>query len=157
MKNLTLSVAAIVFLIFAISTSLSAQTTATWKGGKSGRTTDWNCAENWKEGRVPDEFAQVIIPARAACYPILKNTVQVIDALVVEGGATLTLRSNTTLTILGETGRFGGLTVLGIIRNDGVLEVGSDTEWNTAQLQQVQGPGRVINLISGIDTLVGGR
>ncbi len=157
MRNLTLSIAATLILIFSTSAFLNAQTTATWKGGKPGRTTDWSCAENWKEGRIPNEFDQVIIPARAAFYPILNNTVEVVDALIVEGGATLTLHSNTTLTVLGDTGRFGGLTVLGIIRNDGILEVVDAPERNVAQLQQVVGSGRVVNIISDIETLASGQ
>lgn len=46
-------------LLILINFSIYAQRTATWKGGQAGRSSDWNCATNWKEGRVPDEFSNV--------------------------------------------------------------------------------------------------
>ena len=55
-----LAFTALLFTLFC--TSAFSQKIATWKGGTPGKAADWNCAANWKEGRVPDEFSQVIIP-----------------------------------------------------------------------------------------------
>jgi len=140
MKNLTLSIATTLTLIIGLSLSLSAQTTATWQGGKPGRTTEWNCAANWREGRVPDEFSQVIIPTGVIHYPVLK-AVETIDALLVEGGSVLTIKKGASLVILGETGRYDGLTLLGNIWNDGKLERCRQQPWNTAMLERIKGGG----------------
>ncbi len=56
--------------------SVSAQKTATWKGGTPGRGSDWNCPKNWKEGRVPNEFSHVIIPdvsSSTFSYPVIES------------------------------------------------------------------------------------
>ena len=150
MKNLTLSIAATLTLILGLSISLSAQTTATWQGGKPGRTTDWNCAANWLEGKTPDEFTQVIIPSGADYYPVIKNEVEPIDALLMEGGTALTLQKGASLAILGETGRFGGITILGKIENNGTLEIGEAIGSNLAFLRQVQGSGKVVSDTSNL-------
>ncbi|HMR43199.1 MAG TPA: hypothetical protein PKC40_05170 [Saprospiraceae bacterium] len=92
-----------------------AQTTAVWQGGKPGRITDWECAANWKEGKVPDQFSLVIIPSDRLFYPKLRNEAYEIDALLVEGGAKLTFESGSSLTITGETGRMEKMTLLGTI------------------------------------------
>ncbi len=157
MKNLTLSIATILTLIIGLSISLSAQTTATWQGGKPGRTTEWNCAANWSEGRVPDEFTQVIIPAGAAYYPVLKNEATPIDALLMEGNTALTLENGAILTVLGETGRFDGITVLGKITNNGTLVIENASPTNIAFMRQIQGVGSVVNSLDSIDSLAKGH
>lgn len=141
MKSVFLNSGAILVFILTINLPLFAQTTATWQGGKPGRTTDWNCAANWREGRAPDEFSQVIIPTGVIHYPVLKDEVETIDALLVEGGAELTLKKNASLIILGETGRYDGLTLLGNIRNDGKLECCRLQQFNTAMLERIKGGG----------------
>lgn len=113
-------IAAISFL-FCIQITSSAQTTATWSGGTPGRTQDWNCPTNWKEGRVPDEFSQVIIPSDRHVYPVIRTAVDDIDALRVDGGGQLTVSDGGQLTVLGESGRFNGMSLLGLIQNNGVL------------------------------------
>lgn len=83
MKNATASFAISMLFIVACHVSLSAQKTATWKGGTPGRKTSWHCASNWKEGRVPDEFSYVFIPdvsTKTACYPVIeKGTVEILS------------------------------------------------------------------------------
>ncbi len=101
----------------------SAQTTATWKGNKPGQPTAWDCAANWKEGRVPNEFCQVVIPAGASVFPVITDVVEPIDALLVESGASLTLLPTGRLTVANETGRFNGVLNLGTIHNKGLLEI----------------------------------
>jgi hypothetical protein len=87
---------AIIALFSLISLSAQAQITATWKGGTPGKTTDWNCPSNWKEGREPDEFSNVFIPdvsTSTFSYPVIKQgTVEI---------ASLQCASNTRLTTLG--------------------------------------------------------
>jgi len=151
MKATTISIALAFFLGFNFS--LTAQITAVWKGGKPGRTTDWNCPANWSEGRVPDEFTQVIIPTGANYYPVIRYAPTPIDALLMEGGSTLTIQDGARLTVLCETGFFEGITVLGQIRNDGTLEIGEAVKVGIALLKQVQGSGIVISPSVAGDTL----
>lgn len=143
MKATTISIAVALFLGFSFTGS--AQTTAVWQGGKPGRTTDWNCPANWSEGHVPDEFTQVIIPAGVNYYPVIQYAPTPIDALLMEGGAKLTIQDGARLAILGETGRFGGITVLGNITNNGTLEIGNIPGMSMAFLKQVQGSGMVVS------------
>ena len=143
----------ILALILSFSFSLSAQTTNVWQGGKQGRTTDWNCPANWSEGRVPDEFTQVIIPTGANYYPVIQSAPTPIDALLMEAGAKLTIQAGARLSILGETGIFDGVTALGLIENNGILEIGETVSVSVAYLKQVQGTGIVISPSAGMDTL----
>lgn len=140
-------------LSLVLSFSLSAQISATWQGGKPGRANDWNCPSNWSEGRVPDEFTQVIIPTGKQFYPVIQYTSMAIDALLMEGGSTLDIFEGASLLILGETGRFDCSIVLGQIRNEGTLEIGEAVNMGTAFLQQVQGNGILISPTAGVDTL----
>ena len=151
MKSTTISIALALFL--GLSSTLSAQTTAIWQGGKPGRTTDWNCPANWSEGRVPDEFTQVIIPAAANCYPVISYAPTPIDALLMEGGTKLTIQDGARLSILGLTGIFDGVTVLGHIENNGMLEIGEAVNVGTALLKQVRGNGVIVSPSVGMDTL----
>lgn len=91
MKTISFFVA-VLTLACSQNHSLSAQSTSTWQGGKPGRTNDWNCPANWKEGRTPNEFSQVVIPSGRIYYPVVTSQTTPIDALLLEGGATLTLR-----------------------------------------------------------------
>ena len=106
---------------FLTLTTIRAQTTATWIGGTPGKPCDWNTPYNWREGRVPDENAQVIIPSDRQYYPVIITEVPDIDALLIAGGARLKLESGASLSILGGSGRLEGLTVLGLIVNEGKL------------------------------------
>ncbi len=151
MKATTISIALALFLSFSFT--LSAQTTTTWQGGKPGRTNDWNCPANWSEGRVPDEFTQVIIPTDANYYPVIRYAPTPIDALLMEGGTKLTIQDGARLSILGETGIFDGVTVLGQIENNGTLEIGEAVNVGIALLKHVQGNGIVSSPSAGVDTL----
>jgi len=151
MKATTISITLILFLGFSLN--LTAQTTAVWQGGKPGRTTDWNCPANWSEGRVPDEFTQVIIPAGVTYYPVIQYAPAPIDALLMEAGARLTIQGGARLVILCETGIFAGVTILGQIENNGTLEIGEVVNASIAYLKQVQGKGIVISPSAGMDTL----
>jgi len=142
-----------IILILGFSFSLSAQTTTTWKGGKPGRITDWNCPDNWSKGRVPDEFTQVIIPFGVHYYPVIQSAPAPIDALLVEGGASLTIQNGAKLTILCETDIFDGITALGKIWNDGTLEIREAVNTGTAFLKLVQGNGIVISTSEGVDSM----
>jgi len=133
----------IVTLLVSISSSLSAQTTATWIGGTPGRTTDWNCANNWKENRVPDENSQVVIPADRYYYPVLVADVDPIDALLVQSGAEITLTHSANLTILGSSGRMDGMMLFGNIENEGTLDLRFDTGNGTVTMSRIKGSGMV--------------
>lgn len=151
MKTSTIIITLGFFL--GLNSSLTAQTTATWQGGKPGRPTDWNCPANWSEGRTPDEFSQVIIPAGADFYPVIKNEVAPIDALLMAGSTSLTLQNRAKLRILGETGRFDSLTIFGTIMNNGALEIGNVNPVDVAFMQQIQGVGSVVYPFSNADSL----
>lgn len=151
MKATTISIFLAICLGFSLN--LTAQTTTIWQGGKPGRTADWNCPANWSEGRVPDEFTQVIIPSGVNCYPVIKYAPSPIDALLMEAGARLTITDGAKLAILGETGIFDGLTILGQIENNGTLEIGGTFNTGIALLKQVQGDGIIVSPSAGTDTL----
>ncbi|MCY7328964.1 MAG: hypothetical protein LH618_10475 [Saprospiraceae bacterium] len=75
MKN-ALLFATTLALLFIAQTTVHAQKTATWKGGAPGRSTDWMCAANWREGRLPNEFSAVIIPdvsTGSQAYPVIRS------------------------------------------------------------------------------------
>ncbi|MFN0174839.1 MAG: hypothetical protein ACKVU0_09355 [Saprospiraceae bacterium] len=100
MKNAFFAAATLVFL-FACQSSLCAQKTATWKGGTPGRVSNWECATNWKEGRVPDEFSCVIIPdvsTSTFSYPVITDEVEVMS-LLCASSARLTVMDNASLII----------------------------------------------------------
>ena len=143
MKTLK-TITSLFILLISLSATLSAQTTTTWLGGTPGRTTDWNCAANWKENTVPDENSQVIIPADRLYYPVIKAEVDPIDALLVQSGAEITLTNTANLTILGETGRMEGMILLGNIENEGTLDLRFDTGAGTVTMSRIKGSG-VIN------------
>lgn len=139
--------------ILSFSFSICAQTTTIWKGGKPGRTTDWNCPSNWSEGRVPDEFTQVIIPFGVIYYPVIQSTETPIDALLMEGGTLLTIKDGAELVILCETGIFEGVSVFGQIRNEGTLTIREASTANIAFIQHVKGNGIIRSSVTS-DTLL---
>ena len=86
--------------ILASQTTLFAQKTATWKGGTPGKPTDWNCAANWKEGRVPNQFSQVIIPDVSSSShgnPVLSSGEVEIWSILIHTGASLQIGKNARL------------------------------------------------------------
>lgn len=115
-----------VFLFFSLfSFMLIAQNT--WVGGMPGQESAWNQPRNWSEGHVPnwsDEL--VIIPnvsTTTGVYPVIDNTVEEIPALLVKGGAALTILAEGELRINGETTYNYGLLNQGQVKSDGVLSI----------------------------------
>lgn len=103
MKNATASFAISMLFIVACHITLSAQKTATWKGGTPGRKTSWHCASNWKEGRIPDEFSYVFIPnvsTSTACYPVIENGNVEILSLHCASDAFISVKPEAGITIL---------------------------------------------------------
>ncbi|MFN0174840.1 MAG: hypothetical protein ACKVU0_09360 [Saprospiraceae bacterium] len=71
---------AIIALLSLLSLNAQSQKTATWKGGTPGKSTDWNCPGNWKEGRVPNEFSHVVIPdvsSSTFSYPVIDSEIEI--------------------------------------------------------------------------------
>ena len=94
MKSPALFFAQLTFsaMLLALCTSAFSQKIATWEGGTPGKPTDWNCATNWKEGRVPDEFSQVIIPdvsSHCSSNPVLTGGEVEIWSILIHAGASL--------------------------------------------------------------------
>lgn len=145
MKTLNQIIIAVTTLLCISTFSLKAQTTATWQGGKPGRSTDWNCPANWKEGRIPDELSQVIIPAGRLFYPVIKTEVEAIDALLIQGTAQLNLLPGASLTIVNETGRLDGISIYGQIYNEGNLEIHHLENKDNVIFDHVQGNGSLYN------------
>lgn len=139
----SISLFSLITLMICLSGTLSAQTTSTWQGGTPGKTTDWNTASNWKENRVPDAYSLVIIPSDRQFYPVLGEEVEPIDALLLEGGAAMTLDQDGYLTILGESGRMEGMILYGTIQNKGILELRFDQDATTVAMKQIKGNGVV--------------
>lgn len=119
MKNVFFSAATLLLFMLA-STALHAQKTATWKGGAPGRATAWACAQNWKEGRVPDEFSNVVIPdvsTASFCQPVIDGVVEPVNSVTILSGAQLRIGRSGVLEILGWTETVG----TGCIDNKGIL------------------------------------
>lgn len=88
---------AIIALFSLISLSAQAQITAIWKGGTPGKTTDWNCPTNWREGRVPNEFSNVVIPdvsTSTFSFPVIKQGIVEIASIECASNARLTTLGN---------------------------------------------------------------
>lgn len=78
-----------------LSIAVSAQKTNNWRGGAPGHETEWSYFKNWSTGRVPNEFDHVIIPdvsTSTGKYPIISTGEMEVLSLVVQTGASLTLR-----------------------------------------------------------------
>lgn len=96
-------VLAIFALLCLICGAANAQKNATWKGGTPGKPSDWNCATNWKEGRVPNEFSNVVIPDVSTstwAYPVIENGVVEIFSLQCAPNARLDTRGNARVILL---------------------------------------------------------
>lgn len=118
MKNTPLFLTVSTILLLGFQISLSAQKTATWKGGFPGSSTAWNCAANWKEGRVPNEFSHVIIPdvsTTTFCYPVIEAGEVVIQSLLCTPPAMLTIGKNASLIILEPSAVDGNQSALKVL------------------------------------------
>jgi len=90
-------------LICTLSTVTWAQKTVTWKGGTPGKPADWYCPTNWKEGQVPNEFSQVIIPDVSTGTfnnPVLTSGEVEVWSLLIHSGASLWIKKNARLITL---------------------------------------------------------
>lgn len=93
-------------LVLGLPSALSAQKQATWKGGAPGRSTDWNCSANWKEGRVPNVFCDVVIPV-VDFIPHIRIEADGINSLTLMPGAELCIEKSGVLEVLGWLNLFG--------------------------------------------------
>lgn len=121
MKNASFLSAAILILFFGFQVSLHAQKATTWKGGTPGRGTDWTCAANWKEGRVPNEFSDVLIPdvsSTTGFLPVIRTEVASVNSLTILSGGHLRIEMAGRLEVFGAVEIFGS----GSIRNTGSLQ-----------------------------------
>jgi len=71
----------------------------TWIGGTSGSERDWSTADNWSDNTVPNASNSVVIPMTAH-QPII-STQGLVDDLMIENGALVTVLSDATLAIAG--------------------------------------------------------
>lgn len=95
--------AVITLTLMAFAMSAFGQKTYIWKGGKPGRSNDWHCPSNWSTYRVPDEFADVIIPENFNGnndYPVINQSGCEINTLRISRNAHVTIADNGSLTIL---------------------------------------------------------
>jgi len=90
-------------LLLTLSTTALAQKVATWKGGTPGKPAEWNCPTNWKEGQLPNEFSQVIIPDVSTSTfnnPVLASGEVEVWSILIHSGASLRIGKNTRLIAL---------------------------------------------------------
>ena len=90
----------LLILLSLISLNCFSQITSTWRGNTPGKETDWNCASNWSNNFLPDEFTDVVIPVDISItynYPVINSEAE-INSLSVWPGASLTIK-NGSLTI----------------------------------------------------------
>lgn len=92
MKKAILFLTATFILFFGMPASSPAQKTATWQGGAPGKVSEWNCAANWKEGRVPNAFSDAVIPdvsTGSGAFPVISSPVEAVNSLTLLSGAQL--------------------------------------------------------------------
>ena len=96
----------ILVLAFSVfQNTVSAQIPAIWKGGTPGRPNDWNCATNWRENRVPDEFSNVVVPevsTTSFASPVIFSGEALVNALFLAPNASLTVGKKARLTVRGQ-------------------------------------------------------
>lgn len=81
-----------------------AQKVAQWKGGAPGRETAWDCAQNWVGGSVPNAFSNVVIgdvSTASRAFPVISDGKVSVNALFLDGNATLNIRKGAQLVIFG--------------------------------------------------------
>ena len=97
-----------------------------WRGGFPGHETDWLCARNWSDQRVPDDMDNVIIPdcsTRGNFYPVIRTKSASVQSLVIESNASLQIAGGGHLKVMGYGLPNGALFNLGALENNGTLEV----------------------------------
>lgn len=128
MKNASSFFAMTMILILGFQISLNAQRKATWKGGSPGRSADWNCPTNWKEGYVPDGFSNVIIPdvsSGSGIKPVIYSAVEPVNSLVLYSGAQLKIEQSGALEVIDIAETFASSSIL----NKGKLKVPKDNPY----------------------------
>ncbi|MBC7774038.1 MAG: hypothetical protein H7246_01265 [Phycisphaerae bacterium] len=119
MKNAIIFFSITIALLSGFQTPLRAQKTATWKGGSPGKPSEWHCAANWNENRVPNEFSRVIIPdvsTSTFSEPILNNGEVEIWNIEIQSGAALHIGKNARLTVQEQEGYEFAVWGEGVIR-----------------------------------------
>jgi hypothetical protein len=94
---------ALIALFSLVTLNVHAQKTATWKGGTPGRKSDWSCPSNWKEGRVPNVFSNVVIPdvsTSTFSYPVIQEGEIEVQSLYTAPGARITIKNKARLIVL---------------------------------------------------------
>jgi hypothetical protein len=104
MKNAAFFFAtAATFSFLLLGNTLSAQAKSTWKGGTPGRAHEWNCAANWLENRVPNEFSNVVVPnvsSTTAAAPVISAGDFEVNAIWVAADAHIFIERSASLTVL---------------------------------------------------------
>ena len=136
-------------LLSALISTMALTAQVEWKGGFPGQETDWFCARNWSDNRIPDDFDNVVIPDRSTSgnfYPVIQNRKARVQSLDLHSNASLTIKSGATLTVLGFGLSGGALTSLGTLENHGTLEVIEPV----LHAVQYKGKGTLIHRRSGL-------
>lgn len=113
-------------LLFALLNAVSLFAQIKWQGGFPGRENDWFCARNWSSHRVPDQFDSVVIPdvsTRGSFFPVINRSEAIVQSLVVESNARLTIQESAELHVLGYNLSGGALLNQGTLINHGLLQV----------------------------------
>ncbi|MCB0548506.1 MAG: hypothetical protein KDD19_13070 [Phaeodactylibacter sp.] len=123
MKTL-LNLFAVIGILLATCHSVEAQNV--WRGGKPGQEKNWNTPGNWSKNRVPDIDDIVLIPnteSRGGFYPVITEEVGPIYYLEVQGGATLSIAPQGSLTIDGIGKYEDAILLVGTIENRGEIRL----------------------------------
>ncbi len=112
--------------LLALTTMFTLSAQVQWRGGFPGHETDWECARNWSDGRIPDDMDNVLIPdcsTRGNFYPVIRTKVARVQSMEIHGNARVTIAENGKLTVLGYGLPGGALLNQGVLENKGMLEV----------------------------------
>ena len=134
MKNVIAFICFFSFVFFAQSAA-NAQRTATWKGGTPGKANEWNCPTNWKEGRVPDAFSDVIIPDVATIggfQPVIRHPEEGVNSLTVLPGAQLRIEAPGALEVFESLELLAGDSILNYGQLNAPLSENTGNTWNAA-------------------------
>jgi hypothetical protein len=95
--------ATLLFALLSLTIFCRAQVTHVWVGGNPQHRNDWNCPENWSTHQVPGPGANVLIPenrSNPGSYPVISTPSCMVNSLSINPGATITITSKGSLTIL---------------------------------------------------------
>ena len=135
-------------LMFLMTTlSLSAQ--VEWRGGFPGRETDWQCARNWSDNRVPNDLDDVMIPdcsTRGNFYPEIRSKTARVQSLTLHSQSRMTVDAGAYLTVSGYGLPGGALLNLGTLENNGTIEVAEPV----LHAIEYTGKGNLIHVMSNL-------